>query len=91
METEFFTRSWCPQFGGKINYPYRFSYFHHEAVHGEYVLVDVKEPWYHDYLRAMEDVATLPTKEERVKREEQLYEDLKARLKRAHESSSESL
>ena len=60
-------------------YPYRFSYFMHETVEGNHVLVDVKEPWFHDYIRAMEDGAALTTLEDKAVHEQQPIQDLAKR------------
>ena len=63
-------------------YPYRFSFFLHEAVEERHVLVDVKEPWFHVYIQAMEEGAALKTPEEKEARQQQLFRDLARRLER---------
>ena len=71
------------------DYPYYFSSFHLEGIPAGVLLVDVKEPWYHEYLRAMDDAEQLPTHAEKVAREQQFVDDLKARFSSPPPSSSE--
>lgn len=49
-------------------YPYWFAYFRHacEGAETDYLMVEVKEPWYYFYLNAMEDMDTLPPDDGKV-------------------------
>ncbi len=59
-------------------YPYRFSSYHHDGSNTDYLFVDVKEPWYHDYLDARQDMEGLSSDEEKSERAVGLCEELQA-------------
>ena len=70
-------------------YPYRFSSYHQDGSNTDYLFVDVKEPWYHDYLDAMQDMEGLSSDEEKAKRAVRLCEELQAQWATPPENRSD--